>query len=722
MISDHTLTVQRDRVYQPAIRRAWEGLLSDEILLEVPEKTVRVAFTHNILFDFSVSVLLLDTSPMKFAQFVAEEPARPLFLRPSLVYHFTWLWHFDRNAFWENFWSVMQREEAHLRQIIRIVLPAVVVTETRSPEDTQPLLDRLAGGDPIAPEAIAFTLQALRVLTPPRSSLWARFIRDVGRHLNQRFAWDAGLIALNYVEKGKLDEDSMRACGDFGRGLLQWAWASRNSENRNWFERIAGRIATPLVAKTFATDPVESRKQLEQILRVLNEPAFPVDCIFRLTNEIRSLTPHDPEFVGSIYERVFGHEEVSEEKTNIGGTVLPLISNRRQEFEGSQYSLLQEFPHFLAKAPLVAIPAGLRAVQAFTQRRHVVRHLRRDKNLPDVTFEFRFRGQIAHYVEDGSMIWGSSSYPDRELEISDALFSWLDDAVRSGNVQGIDAFLDAFATNAQLAFLWANLLFRGAEFPAVLASRLWELTVAAPILTGPDSLYALGAFLEKAPPYFTEEQRAHLEAMILRLPSAEEEDHKRFEHLRDRLIARIPSEQLVTRAAIELRNALQEKATLPENKPLFTFETLPPEPYTEENYFRELGAKSDLPANIELKKLYAPLREWSDKGKEPAQLAPLILTAIALRDALTIDNARRRTSKTRCMDTSLRFRCCSFSADKTKRQESISILPRGSVGFCDAARPGTGSRARLKLEKRDLVSGTEKYGGPNPAVSSGFRP
>lgn len=131
MVDSHTLTAARDRVYTPETRDAWDALLSDEVLTENTVSAPTVSFTHNILFDFAVSVHLLEEQPEKIVEFVAKEPARPLFLRPSLVYHYTWLWHFKRETFWTNFWSVIQSDEANLRQIVRLVLPAVVVRGER---------------------------------------------------------------------------------------------------------------------------------------------------------------------------------------------------------------------------------------------------------------------------------------------------------------------------------------------------------------------------------------------------------------------------------------------------------------------------------------------------------------------------------------------------------------------------------------------------------------
>jgi hypothetical protein len=286
------------------------------------------------LFDYSVSVYLLESDPVKLAAFVAKEPARPLFLRPSLVYHFTRLWHFNRAAFWQMFWGVVSRREIHLRQIIRLVLPAVIVNEAQTTNDLNPLLEQLAKKESIAFEAVAFLLQAVRFLQPSKQELWASILQIIGQHLDYRFAWDAGIIATGIIDaKSGVSDKSVAACGDFGRSLLRWAWDSRKDEDkRPWLERLTGLVAIPLVAKTYATNIQGGRPLFEKILQVVGEPNFPIDCIYRLTNEVARLIPHDPNLVGLIYEKVFGYEETSQEQTHMGGHVLPMISNRRQDY------------------------------------------------------------------------------------------------------------------------------------------------------------------------------------------------------------------------------------------------------------------------------------------------------------------------------------------------------------------------------------------------------
>lgn len=635
MVKDHTLAVRRDKVYHPSAHVAWESLFSDEILCEVAEREAHVTFTHNILFDFAVSIYLLEPDPARLAQFLAEEPARPLFLRPSLVYHFTRLWHFARDIFWRNFWSVVQRQEMHIRQIVRLVLPAVVVTEAQNSDDLKPLLERLGKKEPFASEAVAFLLQALRVLQSPKRSLWAQFICAIGEHLDQRFAWDAGLLATGIVEtKEAPHSETLADCGKYGRSLLRWAWSARaDKEKGPWFERLAGFIAVPLVAKTYSTNKGEARPLIEEVIKVIGEPDFPIDCIYRLANEIGQLIPHDPELVGLIYERVFGYEEESSQVTNKGGPVMSFSMSRRDDYGMCRYSLMKEFPRFLAANPPAALLAGIRAIQAFAIRDHVLRYLEHGKTWADLTTEFQFRQFTALYVEDGSAIWGASSYPDRELEIADRVFSWLSDVAKAGRKVDADTFLDIFSKQASLAFLWSRLLAVGREHPATLGPDLWELAKAMPILAGNDCLYAVGAFLERASEYFSKDRRQQIEHAILDLPKGESGEKAEFlVRRRNRLIARIPAQFLVTEEATALRSTLESAAELPPNEPLFRF-SASSRSLTEDDFLREQGAKLESPANQKLRELYKPLKEWGEK-KDETQIEVLLPSVCALREAL----------------------------------------------------------------------------------------
>jgi hypothetical protein len=636
MMRTHTLAVRRQSIYEPAAANAWAGLLSDEVLSEQPDSDL-VTFSHNILFDFAVTALLLQTEPIAFAEFIAEEPARPLFLRPSLVYHFTRLWHFDRDQFWRNYWYATSASAIHLRQIIRIVLPAVVIGEARTLSDLAPLQLKLAQGDPAAVEAVAFTIQALRVLGPAHFEPWAEFIRGLAPHLNRRFAWDAGVIVLGWLERHDvpLPEHTRVACGDFGRQLLAWSWSKRGDPAKTWFERVAGLLGIPIVAKTFSSAPEESLRLLRQVLSVVDEPGFPIDCMWRLTHEVETLLSETPEFVAEVYERVFGHEETSLEKTNMGTPILALISNRRQDYNGCEYNLLQTFPKFLAAAPMVALVAGIRSLEAYVRRDHIDRYIKDGRSIHDLQEHFAFRGMQVGYTADLSAIWDRGRFPDTELKLADGIFSWLRNAAKAGDAAQINAFLENFTQTASFALLWKRLLECGAEAPDSVGLIIWELASAAPILHGSDVRFALGEYLKRVSSHLPEDARARIETAILHIPDTarKKEDPEFLERCRDRLLGCIPRGALVTDAAIALRTKLDAEASIPPNEPPFQITSW--SPYTEEEFLRKKGAEPEKPENKSLRDLYLPLKAWDEKGRDASQIDALLPDARRLRGALT---------------------------------------------------------------------------------------
>ena len=95
----------------------------------------------------------------------------------------------------------------------------------------------------------------------------------------------------------------------------------------------------------------------------------------------------------------------------MGGHVLPMISNRRQDYGMCHFILIRTFPTFLTKQTFPALRSGLKAVQAFVIQDHVLRYLRDGKTFEDLMLQFQFRGGTANYVEDNSVIWDETSYP-----------------------------------------------------------------------------------------------------------------------------------------------------------------------------------------------------------------------------------------------------------------------------------------------------------------------
>ena len=332
MVEERSLTVRAEDAYEhahlhtPAKQTAWNDLLSDEIFANVSSTRQRIAFSHNILFDYAISVLLIEDAPQQLETFVLEDESRPLFLRPSLTYFFTRLWYSAPESFWTSFWHVFpSNQSVHLRLVARLIPTSAIASEAREIGQLTPLLDKLEQGEEIAIEAIMWLLQSIRALEIKRDLPWIDFFDKVSEHLRDNFAWDLATLTSEIFEHAREAENAtvMHTCGRIGRRILKWIWKERRTGENDWYYRLASSWAVPLVAKTYSTSPEESRKLLEKVLKLTREDDFPIDLITRLTEHVDRIWDKDPEFVVSTYVTVFAHQEISDEITNPYGRAHP---------------------------------------------------------------------------------------------------------------------------------------------------------------------------------------------------------------------------------------------------------------------------------------------------------------------------------------------------------------------------------------------------------------
>jgi len=462
MVTNRSLSIRIEQVYVVGANDAWTSLLSSEILIKTSTEAQRVAFSHNILFDYAVSVLLIEDEPDKLTEFIAQDPSRPLFLRPSLSYYFTRLWYSNPDLFWKGFWDILPKTDIHLRLFARLLPAVVIVNEARKLEELTPLLDSLSRTQTIANEAVLRLLQALRALEIEQDELWVQFLDKVAEHLYRDFAWDLAVVASNIFARSedKISNISvLQGCSRIGRNLLKWIWSQREKEKNAWVDALGANWAIPLVAKTFEVNPEESRLLLEKVLNLTKEEGFPINFLYKLTDELNKIWPHDPQFAASTYRAVFSYYETSEEKTIFGTPVLPLSSTRRQDYEMCQYHLIRQFPQFLRAAPLYATTAVIWCLNQFIVGQHIIGYLKEGVKFEDLSQEFKFRGKTAHYIADSSYIWDESEHSDEPIKMGDELFKFISELSSSQTkLSELDSQLDVFRDSVWVAFFWRRLL------------------------------------------------------------------------------------------------------------------------------------------------------------------------------------------------------------------------------------------------------------------------
>ena len=223
MVEELSLSVHKSALYSPEVREAWTELLSDEILSEVSSTGQRISFSHNILFDYAVSVLLIEDNLDSLSDFISEDQARLVFLHPSLTYYLTRLWYDSPNVFWDVFWHILSSPNIQLRLFARLIPTAVIANEARTSKELNPILRLLAQGETVADESVPRLLHALRVFRVERDELWIGFLEEAVRYLRKGFVWDLSTTVSEILERSEKtsNDNVIPICGEIGRRYPQ---------------------------------------------------------------------------------------------------------------------------------------------------------------------------------------------------------------------------------------------------------------------------------------------------------------------------------------------------------------------------------------------------------------------------------------------------------------------------------------------------------------------
>ena len=642
LVCANVLSVRKENVFEFVAAGPWDLLLSSDVLAYTSSSEQRIAFSHNILFDYAVSVLLIDDDPAELVEFISTDPSRPLFLRPSLVYYLTRLWYDAPEVFWKVFWHLVPLGgEVHVRVFARLLPTGVIASEARNIEQLQPLVDALQQSEPHAPQAVLRLLQALSMLSVRRDALWVSFLGRAANTLNRQFAWNAATFATEIAKRAKESGDNAvwTACGQVSRSLAGWFWSEMDQSRDTWLSDLGGHWVLPLVAETYATNVVESRELLRRALQLVGEDAFPVGLFRAVVYGVEKVYPCDPEFAGEVYEKAFSYYETSDQTTHMDGRVIAFTSTRRQDYELCQYTLIEQFPQFLRSAPMLACQAMVRSLNYYVVGRHVIGHLKEGATLEELQQQFQFGGTTVVYVTDMSFIWDSMSHHHEPMRMADDLFDYVGElAQQPGRREQIASLVGVIRSNACVAFFWRRLLAAASRFPDVFSEMLFDLCLARPLQTGSDTIYELGSFLEAASRRFSRDQLLRVEQSIVAIPEGASADEQEYlTHCRDRLLARIPSELLATAEGKRIREEMERADSLPENRPPVTWSGFTSREYTEEMWLQEHGVDVARPEHQSLLAFSKELDSFSSKWLN--EKPPTDAIAVAMPIAVDAHNA-----------------------------------------------------------------------------------
>lgn len=565
MATQERLTIKKVTVSSDAL----DEVIAKGVLASAPAD--RVAFAHHVLFDHAAGRFYLDlTTAHTLAAQIAAKPRIGFLLGPALRFALKGLWH-EGEAGRADVWRLLIGLAAlqNVDPVVSSVALRTAVESVSSTDDVSALCS-LIRNDTEDVEATAHVLSRM-----------ARFVRvsvtESGAPSEIAcVAWSA--VALAAAQAGRIEfVDGARILlftlfdqADFGNAVIAEAFGTAARALLSFAlaePRLAGNTASNairFVAKTFATDPIASRALL---LPVITEPRFTLYATEEapwLAEGVRTIVRSDPAFVEQIYAVLFGRAAPQDGDSWFGGQpsrILPLRTNRRQDYEHGRWHLQEALETVLVASPEV----GTRAVS------YCAIGVAREEysDAPSVvSLGVSVAGRPISIIDDRLSLEDWSQDDGRDTRTEKRILSVFTEHLRSCTPDVFERSALAAADQNIAASVWARLFGVGAQRLGVADHLLWTVASAEATLDiyglSRDAISYLAAALPRRP---MDERVAFEERMLAGARSADEDTARVGMYRAARLLSLVEDDAVATPLLRELKSELAAEERLVGNRP-----------------------------------------------------------------------------------------------------------------------------------------------------------
>lgn len=566
----------------------------------------RIQFAHHILFDYAVARIPFGrgSDPSLITDRLARDRDLALVLRPSLhlVCQDTWGLGRSRDLFWALSFALSRHDG--VPEVAKLAAPMVAAEQALILDDLKPLLARLPIGstkvnEQSARDFLNHLLGALLVLSASGSDLagagsgpWPELVAATSDSSDRSLMFGVRTLLWKLCERpAQWTSDQRNYIGRAARNLLSFVWSPNNYDGNLVVN------ALDAVLKTFDTDVRASRSLIEQAMAPEHMANYAYIELSWIARGVNSIAASDPDLVAALYAAAFGFREKSDEKTSMGQSqILPLSSNRRQDFEMSWYQLSEAFPSFIASHPREGIRALSRAIDGY---------LNRERQNDGTETQFSFRNRDLKLKADHSYSWRQFKHYRDALTLLPLFDSWLDSLASAP--QPADSFADAIdliADENSLAGIWAGAVAASSRHPAYFGPAIADLLAVPDILQSLELTHDVGTALPKIYRYLSQAQRSAIEAAILGLGG------DRGKRAKNILLGTLPTELIATDDARSAKkDAEQAKAIQPNRRPVefSSFSGV----YDSRAYLRDEGVDVESTAATTLLRLEDSVKDFS---------------------------------------------------------------------------------------------------------------
>lgn len=640
MIDRRRLTVRKVDIGHEAL----DDVLRSGVLVASGD---RVHFAHHVIFDHVAGRFYLDwTDTRRLQTQVTEDPAIGLLLGPSLKFAMERVWRDDvpgRSSTWALTLAITSANG--IDPVVASVALRTVAERVESPVDVQGLCDLLRDtkkADVIGPalsRLSRFVDMSLAEKGAPSSSAmlsWAEVAVQAALAAHRLYADAARFLLFTLSKRADFADRSFALkFGQAARQLLSLAWQ---------FEPPLSNLASNairMVTKSFDTDVTASRELLS---RILQEPHFTEHAHEEapwLAEGVSTILKADPDFAVEIYDVLFERVAPAEGDSWMGGNVsriMPLRSNKRQDYEHARWHLQQVLPSFLATHPDSGTVAVNRASLGLAGDR---RTRLRSMEPREVAID---SGRVLLVVEDGLSLqqWRDSNERSGGQPGSEILSSYVTFLLECTDADFVSS-IRAVISETAAASVWARILGIAAERPGVADDLLWPIASSDGLLELTDVVRDAITYLAAAFPRRSVSERRNFEAALLaNVRCADEDAHRVWQSRAARFLSVVAEESLVNSPLNELRNELEQQGLLTGNRPYMTMEFSWGEPGDiTDSLLKGDGVNLDDGPDAELRQTVRPLDSLMRNGdglKTPeviGELWSLTVAVITTIDRLT---------------------------------------------------------------------------------------
>lgn len=566
MVASRRLSVPQIDVQHDAL----DGVLQAGVLVRAGDL---IAFAHHVLFDHIAGRYYLAWSDIdRLTQQVSSGSGTGLLLGPALRFAMERIWQDDDVARSQS-WKLLNTitSSTHVDPIVASIALRTIAERVESEADIQGLVaalrtttDQAVVGSMLSRLARFVGMTLTEGVRPAVGRAWSAVAEGAARLGDRNFADGARFLLWSLSERAAFDDASFAAAfGSASRALLRLAWSVTPSMSSITIAAIR------CVAKSYGSDPSASRMLLQQILE---EPRFFEHAHAEapwLAEGVRYIIPHDPSFVATIYATLFARPAPQDGKSWFGGhasRILPLTTDRKQEYEHAHWHLNRSIQLFLETAPKEAVAAVIGAANGTAAKGR-----RRDG--PDV-LRIEVNGKTICVVDDVQSLQDWRQEPRRGTSSEDDVLGAFVNFLSKTEVGNFRMVVEATAASEAGATVWARVFRIASERLGVADDLLWPIASAPAFASIRGLARDAVIYLQKVYPLRSVGEREAFEIAVLGPQLLEDTPAGNWwRSLLARWLSEVPEEMLATSEMKSFRERLASEDRLRGNPPFVSIHT-----------------------------------------------------------------------------------------------------------------------------------------------------